>query len=406
MILNVNDMLYALSYALDCVERDVVGVTMNHGKRVAFLTVMMGKEAGLSKEALLDLAGLSILHDNALTEYRREEIEMDGIISGHCISGEKNLAHMPFHTDTCGSILYHHENADGSGPFGRTEAETPLYAQLIHLADQLDVKWDLSNMTEEKLHGMLGWIRRRTGGWFSERCAELFERAVSPELLQNACLNQADELLHGILPGQTEEYSREQIKDIAALFAKIVDYKSAFTSRHSIGIAEKAERMACFYEYPQEKAVMLYFAGALHDIGKLVVDKEILEKPDRLSQEEYQHIQNHAYGTYRILHQIRGLEELTGWASHHHEKLNGSGYPFGKTAAELGREERLMACLDIYQALTEDRPYKNGFSHERTMEIMRKMAAENAIDAQIVEDIHGVFGKSGPEKGAEECGTN
>ena len=88
------------------------------------------------------------------------------------------------------------------------------------------------------------------------------------------------------------------------------------------------------------------------------------------------------------------LGEIVHWASYHHEKLDGSGYPFGKKAEELDFIDRLMACCDIYQALTEDRPYKDAMSHEKSIEIMRSMAVGNKIDSQIVEDMNKVFGKT------------
>ena len=72
---------------------------------------------------------------------------------------------------------------------------------------------------------------------------------------------------------------------------------------------------------------------------------------------------------------------------HHHEKLDGTGYPFGIKGEELGFEERLMACVDIYQALTEGRPYKEGFPHEKAIAIMREMAEKNFIDKKITEDM-------------------
>lgn len=150
--------------------------------------------------------------------------------------------------------------------------------------------------------------------------------------------------------------------------------------------------MAMYYDCSPEETTKLYFAGALHDIGKLVIDRDILEKPGKLSAQEYEHIQNHAYYTYDILRRIKGLEDVTLWASLHHEKLNGTGYPFGKTAVDLNRNERLLGCLDIYQALTEKRSYKDGLSHEKSIDILRDMATKGFIDANIVKDLDRAFG--------------
>ena len=149
--------------------------------------------------------------------------------------------------------------------------------------------------------------------------------------------------------------------------------------------------MAKHYGYSEDKAQMLYMAAALHDIGKLFVHNDVLEKPGRLDEKEYQYIQSHAYETYRLLSKIDGFSDVCDWAAYHHEKLNGKGYPFGKTADELGHEMRLLACLDIYQALTEDRPYKAGMTHAKAVSILSELVDKGELDRDIVRDIDTVF---------------
>jgi HD-GYP domain-containing protein (c-di-GMP phosphodiesterase class II) len=85
--------------------------------------------------------------------------------------------------------------------------------------------------------------------------------------------------------------------------------------------------------------------------------------------------------------------KITEWASNHHEKLNGKGYPFGKVAKDLDFNSRLISCLDIYEALTEERPYRIGLSHEEAMDILNKMKADGFIDSEITKDIDYVFDK-------------
>lgn len=132
-------------------------------------------------------------------------------------------------------------------------------------------------------------------------------------------------------------------------------------------------------------------AGALHDIGKMAVGNEILEKPDKLKDEEFDKMKNHAGYTYLILSQVDGFEDIRDWTALHHEKLNGKGYPFGKTADELNEQERIMECVDIYQALTEERPYKKGMSHEKTCDILDDMAQKGFIDSTISNKIREFF---------------
>ena len=119
----------------------------------------------------------------------------------------------------------------------------------------------------------------------------------------------------------------------------------------------------------------------------MAVGNEILEKPDKLTDDEFSKMKNHAGYTYLILSEVNDFEEIRDWAAFHHEKLNGKGYPFGKTASELNEPERIMACIDIYQALTEDRPYKKGLSHEKTCEMLDDMAQKGFVDSDISKKI-------------------
>lgn len=391
MKLDFNGMLYALSYALDCVESELVGVKTGHGKWVAYLSVVLGKGLGLSSEQLLDLAACAVLHDNALTQYVAEEQEsllLDAKTLGkHCILGEKNMEVFPFRTDVKGVILYHHEKADGTGFFGKKPEETPLLAQLIHLADMLDVMCRVQEISEEKYQQITETLEGKKDTFFASRLVELFFEVMPEERYLGLKDYKIDELLKEELPEIILEYSFEDVKNMMQVFGKIVDYKSAFTRNHSEQIAENLMRMAEIYGYDRETAERLYVAGALHDIGKMAIHNEVLEKPDKLTDTEFVYMKNHAWYTYLILSKIRGFEDITKWAAHHHEKLNGKGYPFGLTAEQLDEKERLVACVDIYQALSEDRPYKPGMPHEKCIGIMRDMVEKGFIDGRITEDI-------------------
>ena len=133
---------------------------------------------------------------------------------------------------------------------------------------------------------------------------------------------------------------------------------------------QKAAAFAAYNGYDPTGQKM-YLVGALHDIGKMAIDNDILEKPDKLTDEEFSKMKNHAGYTYLILSNINDFEDIRDWAAFHHEKLNGKGYPFGKTAAELNEPERIMVCIDIYQALTSRLFYKQGFSHEKNRRYSR-----------------------------------
>lgn len=394
------ELMLELSRALDYVEIDLVGVQTNHSKRVAYLCALLGKYAGMSNKEYLDLATYAVLHDNALSEFLQIEflntgelirdIENDKI-GVHCAIGEENIKGFPFFRKMENVILYHHENADGTGPFQKKEGEINLYASLIHLADQIDANFSMKNMDDRKWNDIQNYVTTNIGKLFGEKESTLFLSHIKKEDLTNLNDDTLDQALEGVLDYVYQEFTPEQLIHIGGIFARIVDYKSTFTSDHSLGIAQKAYFMGTYYGYAEEKCAKLYLAGALHDIGKLAVEVSILEKPDKLESGEFEHMKQHAVITREILSRIRGMEEICAWASSHHEKLNGNGYPFGYKDSQLEPLERLMGCLDIYQALREERPYKESKSHEDTMKIMGHMVENGFIDKNITKDINDAF---------------
>lgn len=382
-------LLTILSEVLDCVEKELIGITDHHAKRVAMCCIRMAEHAEMPQDECSALAISALLHDSALSEYREHYhggTATTEALMGHCRVGEENLSYIPGDVSR-DFVLYHHEHADGSGPFARTAEETPLGAQLIHIADQLDRHLPLGRATGAELPAMKAFIENNRGTLFAPQVCEWMTAVLTEDFLRE-------------LSDDTITLSKLQIPDavyetdlraLSGLFARVIDYKSPFTRTHSVGVAEKAEAMARYYQWDDTTAEQLYCAGALHDIGKLMVERDVLEKPGKLDQREYQHIQSHAFETHRLLSALRGMEDITRWASNHHEKLNGKGYPFGLTAQELDQKSRLLACLDIYQALTEDRPYKAGMSHAKAISILREMAEKGELDSTITEDIDRAF---------------
>ncbi len=400
MKININEILYAVSNGLDAVEQEMLGhITIGHSKRLAALSVITAKAIGLSSQDLIDIAAFSILHDNALTEVNQEEKQYRQYNGGRgypehdfnirrCIIGENNTKLIPFRTNCRDVIMLHHENADGSGPFGRTAGNTPIKAQIIHLADSIDHQFDLNEVSKSNYNAIIDYVRAYTGTLFSPEVAGTFIKCFKYKHLNQLSYSNIDNTIRKATKSFNDEYSITEVMNLATLFAKIIDYKSFYSCVHSLGVAQKAIHMADYYKYPLEKAVRFYLAGALHDVGKLMIKNEILQKPGKLTDAEYEQMRNHAYYTYDILSKLKGFDDIVVWASHHHEKLNGTGYPFRLSAKDLSSEERLMTCCDIYQALTEKRPYKEGFSHAKAMEILRDMVIKGEIDMDIVNDMN------------------
>lgn len=404
MKLYYTDLIFALSDAIDAVEKQVTGASSEHGKRVGYLCERMSKNCGLSDEEKEDLVGCAILHDNALGEALREDAAVatymnasvdekaaKAIVPTHVIYSERNASILPFRTDVRNAILWHHENADGTGPFQLTENDTTLYSEMIHLGDFIDILFPYQEMDRSGFDFMQEYVAEHAGTLFSHRAAKLFAEEYTYEDLQRLQEYGVIRCLKENVPVIVGEYHDDEIRNIAMFFSEIVDYKSAFTKDHSMGVANKAYTMAKYYQWDADKVIRYYFAGAVHDIGKLVVPNTILQKPSKLTKDEFERMKDHAAASLDMLSRIPEFEDIASWAGNHHEKLDGSGYSRGLKAEQLSFEDRLMACLDIYQALTEERPYKQKFTYAQSIDIMRSMAESNKIDADIVEDIRKVF---------------
>lgn len=402
MELDIIGLVSACSYALDCIEAELVHVANRHGKRVAYISVCMAEKFGIKGEALQDLAICALLHDNALTQYISEEVQNNVVneqamasqskkLGIHCIYGEQNIKKIPFKTDVSNVILYHHENADGTGPFGKTWDQTPLFARIIHLCDIVDIIGNTNGYSDKNRRRAKEYLLEHKGTVFDTECVDTFLEVFSEEQLVILGQEQLEQRLWEKIPRTKQFCDFDTCKNLADFFAQIIDYKSEFTGRHSIGVATKAAKLAQYMGYNPLTVQEMYLAGALHDIGKMAIGNEILEKPGRLTEEEFTKMKNHAGYTYLMLSEVEDFEKIRDWAALHHEKLDGSGYPFGKTADELSEPERIMACIDIYQALTEDRPYKSGMTHEQACAILEDMAKKGSIDANITKQIKKCF---------------
>jgi len=174
-----------------------------------------------------------------------------------------------------------------------------------------------------------------------------------------------------LAPGHADRVSASHIDLICEAFAEVVDAKSHFTFRHSVGVTDVASALGQAVGLNPERSQLLHRAALLHDLGKLRVPNSILDKPGKLDSSEWAVIQEHPALSRAILSRVSHFQELASIAGAHHEKLDGSGYPDRLRGDQLPLESRILAVADVYGALTEDRPYRSGFSPERALQIMQ-----------------------------------
>ena len=403
MTLSLNKFLFSISFALDLAETEVKCTSAKHSKRVAYICLKMSNLIGLDDKEKFDLCSYSLLHDNGLiesycnfsNEYEKDEAENYFNMvnfSEHCVIGENNIKDFPFLTSQKDIILYHHENFDGSGLFGKKGSEIPILSQLISFADILDTTFDLTIIDYDKKEEINKFVFENEEKLFSKEIVTAYEK-LSHSLLFWGDLEYFDEVnpLEDILPDFSMEISLEDFLGITKIFSKIIDGKSKFTAKHSKDLEEKSLKLVEYFNLDEETKLKIQIASNLHDIGKLGTPNSILDKDGSLNNSELFEIKKHAYLTHSILSKIDNFSDITKWASAHHERLDGSGYPFGLTSEELGLEERIVSCLDFYQALVEDRPYRKSFTHNDAVSLLRKNLTDLEIDGNIIDAIDIVF---------------
>ncbi len=156
----------------------------------------------------------------------------------------------------------------------------------------------------------------------------------------------------------------DYLDDVAAGFAKVVDSKSPYTSGHSDRVALFTDLIAEAMGLSAERRRWLKRAALLHDIGKLGVSNQVLDKPGKLDDAEWTEIKRHPVLGETILSRIAAFADMARIAATHHEKLDGSGYPSGLTGDEISAAARIVAICDVFDALTSVRPYKQGATPE------------------------------------------
>jgi HD-GYP domain-containing protein (c-di-GMP phosphodiesterase class II) len=185
-------------------------------------------------------------------------------------------------------------------------------------------------------------------------------------------------------PLRAEPMGFEELKGISDLFSIIIDFRSGFTATHCAGVIACAGALGEYAGMAGRDLDALLLAANLHDIGKLVIHNEILEKGGALTAAEKQIMRQHPYVTFRLLNQVEGLEQVARIAGYHHERLDGGGYPFGIGAAGLDLPCRIMAVADIFTALAENRPYRSGLDRLEVGSILQACAGRGWLDPDLV----------------------
>lgn len=179
------------------------------------------------------------------------------------------------------------------------------------------------------------------------------------------------------------ELSNEIKLEISAL--KGLD---VFTSRHVMGVVKKTSKMCQKMKYPYEEMKKCVLAAYLHDVGKIKIPPEVLQKNGKLTNEEYDIIKKHTVFGYEICMEYPNFRHLASIVRAHHENLDGTGYPDGLKKSEIPEEAKLLKVADVFDALTQKRQYKDGFKKSDALRMMKNDVKSGKMDKLYFSVLH------------------
>jgi HD-GYP domain-containing protein (c-di-GMP phosphodiesterase class II) len=219
----------------------------------------------------------------------------------------------------------------------------------------------------------------RRGRWFEPALADALLAIEPGDPVWLALQNGSAELSLARLAPEDIELGADdaRLDQIAETFATIVDAKSPYTARHSHGVALHAGTIGVELGFSSTVLRDLRRGALLHDLGKLGISNTILDKPGKLDDAEFALIRSHPVFTEQILARVPAFAPLATAAAAHHERIDGRGYPYGLKGRELTPYSRVLAVADVFEALTADRPYRDGMAVDEALEIMRREAGSH-----------------------------
>ncbi|MCL6602043.1 MAG: HD domain-containing protein [Paenibacillus sp.] len=168
-----------------------------------------------------------------------------------------------------------------------------------------------------------------------------------------------------------------------ASVVKKVEEKDNYTYQHSGRVQKYCLQLAIMLKFSKERLEDMYYSAAFHDVGKINIPEHILNKPGRLTEEEFDIVKRHSYDGYVLVKDLY-YNNISRIILQHHERLDGSGYPYGLKEDEIMLEAKIIGIVDTFDAMTSDRPYRKGLDATIAMAELRRLSGIH-YDAHLVD---------------------
>ena len=374
----LEDLVAALSSALDVTGSGLAG----HHRRMSYLSVRLGMALRLPASRLRRVLLAASLHDVGAILPPQAPGDPPGAAGRDAWA--RRGAEFLRASEALGQIadiVEHHQR-----PFRGGQEDGPLESRIVAIADAVDRRMRPGVPILAQRAPIERALAEAAGPELDPDLVAAFRELSSAE---GFWLDLVSEDLDAAIAELTAEWVHHPMGtgtmiEVGRIFANLIDHRSAFTARHSVCVAEVAPALAAAVGMAADDLQDITLAALLHDLGKLAVPSELLERAGPLAPHEVLVLRQHPYQTGRILGRIRGFERIRRWAAQHHERVDGNGYPYRVEGRRLSLGARVLAVADVFTALTEERPYRRGMNAADTARLLRAMEADGALCPEVV----------------------
>lgn len=367
-----------------------------HQIRTAYIAWEISKKLELNKRDTSEIVISSLFHDvGAISESFKLPMGLMEFSdsSAHCIKGERILQDFPKIIKGSTFVRYHH--TDYETLKNVVDKKFHLGSQILFLSDYVDrISRKFNNNCVLSMSSNITpfIIDLLASGKVMKQVSDAFEEV---SIREDFWLNLNSPSIMSLLFDEENLFglkNKIQLSSILNFIVTVVDMKSYYTVAHSTGVAVASKNIGDLLGMSNDDVEWLYLAGYLHDIGKIAVPQEILDKPGKLTKEEYMIIKRHPYYSYRILYSVDGLRSFAN-AAFHHENNKGSGYPFKLKGSDLSEREKIIGAGDLFTALYEDRPYRSRMKEKEILKIIDERMSAGLMDKKIGKIIKNYYGE-------------
>lgn len=384
---NLFDLLAPLAKTFDLMDPSIA----NHSTSVAYWVFRLASELALPEEKVRELVVAGMLHDiGAFSLHDRlglMQFEGERRME-HAMAGYLLLKSFPPFSHIADMVRFHHlpwRDGVGASYGGET---VPTGSHLLHLADRVSVLVPSDHDVLGQVDAICTRVHEQSGRVFVPEHVNALDHIRHKDYIWlEAASADVGHILQKALSPHAEEMDLDGLLEFSKLLCRIIDFKSEFTATHTTGLAGTSVLLAKHLGFDDDDCKLMQIAAYLHDLGKLAVPTEILEKPDRLDVAEWHVMRSHAYYTYQILEPIESFRVITSWSALHHERLNGKGYPFSYDKDSIPMGARILGVVDVFVGITEDRPYRSGMSPDEARNVLSGMASRNELDQHVVQAL-------------------